>query len=630
MKLKKTLPLILALLMAGTMFATGCTNTGNNGGEGNNGGTEQGGGENNPGGGGEDNPGGGEDNPGGGEDNPGGGEDNPGGGEDNPGGGEDNPGGGETTPSVALPSDNKIYLVGDSTVCSFNDTNYYMPRYGYGTQIHEYLNVNSSQVENLAASGRSAYSLMTESAANYTKLTQNIKKGDYLFIGFGHNDEKAEVARYADPTLDSNDNTTMIGTYDAKRAVSFKYILKTYYIDVALEAGATPILCTPISRLFTDDKESNYDSDHITSNKTVEIDGTSVQFTGGDYAKAIRELGAELDLTVVDLKTAGATEYKALGYAEASKYHAATGAEWADESKSAMKATGIDGTHTNLLGARNNAYNLAAAIKSSDSDLKKHVRDNITKPTYAEYGSASTNPNYTITEKDSFNPETDASTIWTSVTDSITDKTTSNSYKWYGTAFGSGASSGNFTITQGSDDKGTTFKITAAKDKGKIESGQDILAAVFIQVPMETAFKISATANVSGIAGKQSGYGIMIRDDIYIDDFQSTVASNYLNAGCYTTDTSAYLLSWRINKALSKHQTVNGLENVNGTHNLAVTRLSQNTTLAFDETNHKLLEDQYNLDLSDGKYVYICLWATRGIEVTFSNIQFETLEWEQA
>ncbi len=537
-------------------------------------------------------------------------------------------GGGEDT-STALPAGNKIFLVGDSTVCSFNDSSYYLPRYGYGTQITEYFNVTSSQVVNLAASGRSAYSLMTESASNYSSFTSGIKAGDYLFIGFGHNDEKSEVARYADPTLDADNETTMIDTYNAQRPVSFKYILKHYYIDVALNAGATPVLCTPISRLFKDDEKAKYDKDHTTEDKTVEVGGTNVTFNGGDYAKAIRDLGADLGITVVDLKTPLATEYKTLGYAEASKYHAATGAEWADETKTVKKATGIDGTHTNLYGAKNNAYTIASAIKASTNDLKNHVKTNITKPTYAEYGEAAANQNYQIIEKQPFNPETDASKTVGSLTATITDATTSTEYKWYGTVFGAGANKNNFNISQGSDENGVTFTITVDSGKGKIESGQDIMAAVFIQVPMETAFTMTATADVSGISGKQSGYGIMVRDDIYVGDYTSTVNSNYLNAGCYTTDSASYTLYWRIGTKLGYSENL-ALSNANGSHELSIKRLSQNTLLGYDDYSKKLLENEYNLDLRDNQYVYVCLWATRGMSVTYSNITFETDEWEQA
>ena len=41
-----------------------------------------------------------------------------------------------------------IWLVGDSTVCSFNDA-YLYPRYGYGTQLFNYFNDNINKVESI-------------------------------------------------------------------------------------------------------------------------------------------------------------------------------------------------------------------------------------------------------------------------------------------------------------------------------------------------------------------------------------------------------------------------------------------------------------------------------------------------
>ena len=51
-----------------------------------------------------------------------------------------------------------LYLVGDSTVSSFKDP-YYFPRFGYGTQIGNYLN-SGIAVRNLALSGRSSKSFI--------------------------------------------------------------------------------------------------------------------------------------------------------------------------------------------------------------------------------------------------------------------------------------------------------------------------------------------------------------------------------------------------------------------------------------------------------------------------------------
>ena len=107
----------------------------------------------------------------------------------------------EAITSVASTKGKKIYVVGDSTFSSFSDP-YYYPRYGIGTKLQDYLNPKKVEVINLAMSGRSSKSFLTE--ANYKTLVQNIKKGDYLVIGFGHNDEKTEEARYTNPNGSNN------------------------------------------------------------------------------------------------------------------------------------------------------------------------------------------------------------------------------------------------------------------------------------------------------------------------------------------------------------------------------------------------------------------------------------------
>lgn len=162
-------------------------------------------------------------------------------------------------PEVLEPT--TIYLVGDSTVCAFSDS-YYYPRYGYGTQLASYLD-STATVVNLALSGRSSKSFIAE--ANYETLKSSIKAGDYLIIGFGHNNEKSDdAARFTDASKAYTDET------------SFGYYLYNYYIKLAEKAGATSILCTPVVRAQTNDDCSGNEG-HVTAT--------------GDYAQAIRDLG---------------------------------------------------------------------------------------------------------------------------------------------------------------------------------------------------------------------------------------------------------------------------------------------------------------------------------------------------
>ena len=83
----------------------------------------------------------------------------------------------------------KIIMLGDSTVSKFNDVSYYYPRYGYGVLLTEY--VNNIEVLNLALSGRSSKSFLVEN--NYQEFLDKVEMGDFVIIGFGHNDERVMI-----------------------------------------------------------------------------------------------------------------------------------------------------------------------------------------------------------------------------------------------------------------------------------------------------------------------------------------------------------------------------------------------------------------------------------------------------
>lgn len=536
----------------------------------------------------------------------------------------------------------KIYVVGDSTVCDFGTTDsaLYIPRYGYGTQLQEYINIDKANVKNLALSGRSSYSFTKES--NYSSFTSGIGNGDYLIIGFGHNDEKFENERYADATLAADSTSTMIGTYNANRPVSFKYILKHYYIDVAKAAGATPILCTPIVRLSSD--ASKYDTDHTTATKTNYTDTTNSSITtdwnGGNYAQAIRDLATEESLLCVDLTALTRDDYKAKGYDEAIKYHSIKGGKWSDASKTAKvpDLDSYDGTHTNLYGAKMNSYYIANAVKVSSLPLAANVKTNIAKPTYEENAVAMVNPDYEVPSQEPFNPATDKSTKW-NVTGSTKDSNSETVYNWYGTAFGANlgitniATTNQYSISQGNDANGVTFTVNADSGKGKIQSGDDNLVGVFIQIPFATAFTVTAdvTLETFNSSTNQSGFGMMLRDDIMIDSM-SIAKSNYVNTGCIVSNSGndANIYAGRLNGT----QFTSGIKDssiTTGTpYALSIARTSQSIVARFGEKEAYSAVKDFDLGASDTKYVYLCLWVIRGTKATFSNITFTSGEWTQA
>ena len=488
----------------------------------------------------------------------------------------------------------KVYVVGDSTVCDYavkpqNGINHqYLPLYGYGTQLHRYLNCDPNQIINLAASGRS--SLDYKNLEHYTTIKNSIGAGDYLIIGFGHNDEKDDDhARYTNPKKSYTDDSTEGG-------LSFQFNLYQSYVKMAKDAGATPILCTPIVR---HDGTGKYTGKvvHVTAN--------------GDYAQAIRTLGAATSTTVIDLTEITKNVYSSDNEA-AKYYHAHNSYEGAKEDG---VPSGIDSTHINMYGAKMVAYEFTRALLDTDCPLKNHVVTNAPAPTKEADFPLAVKADYIRPQYKAFTPLMKSSRY------SITAQ------NWYGTAMGSlGENSiAPFSVSEA----GGVFTVTAADKSGKIvgdEStpGGDGFAAAFMQISAFKNFIATAKATViNSTVGNQSAFGLMVRDDIYIDTRNDALNSTYLAAGIIDNKTAIFS---RENKLLHKENnpvTVTG----GAEYGLKIQRVGQKIYLTVTggaQTFTKEYSDlQIGLKSVDTENMYICLFATRGMTVQFSNVSVE-------
>lgn len=118
-----------------------------------------------------------------------------------------------------------IYWAGDSTV-AYNSILTY-PQTGIGQAFSLFVK-REVKIENHAMNGRSTKSFMDES--RLAAIEERIGEGDFLFIQFGHNDEKKQdPTRYTEPST------------------SFKANLETY-INAAKSHHAYPVLITPLER----------------------------------------------------------------------------------------------------------------------------------------------------------------------------------------------------------------------------------------------------------------------------------------------------------------------------------------------------------------------------------------------
>src|SRR5690606_30511697 len=160
-----------------------------------------------------------------------------------------------------------IYLAGNSTVVDQE----YEPWAAWGQMITAFFRPEVA-VANYAESGESLKSFIAEKRLK--KILSVIKPGDYLFIEFAHNDQKAGGA-YVAPFTGYKDHLKL-------------------FIKAAREKGAIPVLVTSMHR-------RNF-------NENGEIINTL-----DNYPEAMRQVGKEENATVIDLNKMSKTLYEAMG-----------------------------------------------------------------------------------------------------------------------------------------------------------------------------------------------------------------------------------------------------------------------------------------------------------------------------
>lgn len=156
-----------------------------------------------------------------------------------------------------------IFWAGDSTVTQNNYTTY--PQSGIGQGIRLFIK-KEIEIKNHAINGRSTKSFIDE--FRLAPIYDEITKGDFLFIQFGHNDEKIEdPTRYTDP----------YGEYR---------INLEKYINTARNKGAYPVLITSLYR------------------RRFLEDGTLSQTEHKDYQESMKNAARECHVPCIDLCTA--------------------------------------------------------------------------------------------------------------------------------------------------------------------------------------------------------------------------------------------------------------------------------------------------------------------------------------
>ncbi len=205
-----------------------------------------------------------------------------------------------------------VYLAGDSTVTDQPNE----PWNSWGQMLPRFFD-DRVAVANHAESGESLKSSL--GARRFDKIFSQIKPGDYLFIQFGHNDQK-----------EKGPGVGALTTYkDSLKKV----------VEQTRKHGGLPVLVTPVSR------------------RAFGPDGKVVNNLG-DYPVAVRQVAAEMNVSLVDLNAMSKPFYESLGV---------------EGSKQAF----VDNTHHNNYGSYELARAIVEQIRRDKLDLARFIRPEI-------------------------------------------------------------------------------------------------------------------------------------------------------------------------------------------------------------------------------------------------------------
>lgn len=218
-----------------------------------------------------------------------------------------------------------LFLCGNSTVVD----QFKEPWTSWGQIFPRWFNTDIA-VCNLAESGLTAGSFLAQGRLDY--IVKHMKKGDYVFCEFGHNDQK--------------EHGNGSGAW-----YNFSYNLKIF-IDRVRNAGGNIIFCTPTQRrAFDKDKK------HILE-------------THKDYPDAMRAVAHRENVPVIELHDMTRTFFETLGYENSTKALVHYPANTFPGQTTAL----ADNTHFNPYGAYEVSKMVVMGLKEMNSPLVKDLR----------------------------------------------------------------------------------------------------------------------------------------------------------------------------------------------------------------------------------------------------------------
>ncbi len=231
----------------------------------------------------------------------------------------------------------QIFMIGDSTMADkpLADN----PERGWGQLFPQYL-TDEVAVKNYAVNGRSTKSFLKE--GRWDSVLKYLRKDDWVFIQFGHNDQKIEDSnRYAAPQTLYRDNL-------------IKFVKETR------AKGANPILVTPVMRRKFD-AQGKFVDQH------------------GLYPDVVRAIAKEMNVPLIDLHQLSQKLIESQGVEGSKKLFL-----WIDPKHFTAAPDGKkDDTHFSEYGAAQMASLVCEEVKAKNIGVARYLKQSAHPEKYA-------------------------------------------------------------------------------------------------------------------------------------------------------------------------------------------------------------------------------------------------------
>lgn len=221
-----------------------------------------------------------------------------------------------------------IFLAGDSTMAMKQPDK--RPETGWGEMLGQYFKDGTVKIDNRAMNGRSTKTFISE--GRWQSIVDDLQKGDYVFIQFGHNDESKEKGERYTPPEDYRKNLTR-------------------FVEEVRAKGGNPVLLTPVMRRKFD-KDGNFVDTH------------------GEYPDIVRSVAKDQRVSLIDMHRKSEVVIKKFGPDGSRKLFLQLRA---GENPNYPKGV-EDNTHFNPLGADEMAKLAVASIREDKIKLRKYLK----------------------------------------------------------------------------------------------------------------------------------------------------------------------------------------------------------------------------------------------------------------